>query len=632
MIAEFSPEDRRVLLSKIDEELTLGGKTFKLSTNQYWDAIEPTGFQYQKSFSSNPYPVFVYGVPGVRIEKRVFMPRHMNAVVIAYKLTEDPNAKESRGSSGVRRFSANFLATSRDFHWLLKNPKWHFDFKRSGDMVFITPTHEKPPTICIASTLGTIKEPAYSDKLVHDVFYRTEMERGYDCLEDLHIAASLDVDLLAVSKGTNKNNIKESSVKEFFIVCSAGLTKKAAEETCRQILKNPSLIEKQEIDRKNALVDMFYESNRARRSDALTNLVLASDDFIIKDGRRKGVIAGYPWFGEWGRDSFISLPGLCVVTGRKKDAEDILVSLAGSAKDGLIPNMLPGARDPGNYNSIDASLWLFWAVEKYLEHTNDYVFVKKRLWTQMKEIIRRYKGMCTPDGLIQVDSKEPMTWMDAVLNGTPVTLRSGKPVEIQALWYNALALMSRLAIKWGADVREYTKAAELCKKSFNEMFWNPAAGYLYDVVRDDGRDASIRPNALFSVSMPFPVLDKERWRSLADVALRELVTPYGIRTLAASDVNYRGDATGTHSQRDLAYHQGTAWPWLMGAFIDAYSRAHPHKGVKVFTEALVNTCSNGHSVGCINEVFSGSWPHKPEGCISQAWSVGEILRVLAENP
>lgn len=606
LVPAFSPEDRRVMLSKIDEEITISGQTYKLSTNQYWDAIEPMGFQHLRSFSLNPNPTFTYEVPGARIEKTVFMPRYINAVVVGYTVKAE-NPKEEID------FGANFLATSRDIHWVLKNPEWKFKFSKSGDMAVLTPGHKKPPSLCIGSTLGSIEKPDFGDNIVRDVFYRTEMERGYPHLEDLFICARLKTSI----NGRNS----------FHVICTSDLSRAAAEQSCRMLVSDPGSAEKEEIARKKNLVDAFYRVNRIKRADAVTNLVTASDAFVIKKGKRNAIIAGYPWFGEWGRDSLISLPGLCVTTGRKKEAESILVGLAEEAKAGILPNHFIGS---SNYDSADTSLWLFWAVEKYLEHTGDYSFVKKRLWGPMKEIVRRYSKMCGLDGLVDVGSEKPMTWMDAVVDGNPVTLRSGKPVEVEALWFNALTLVSRLAKRFGTGAGTYSKAAELCKKSFNEKFWNGEKGYLFDVV-GKSNDASIRPNALFAISLPFPVLEKTKWRSVVNVAISELLTPYGMRTLATSDPCYRGSASGNPGERDLAYHQGDAWPWLLGAFIDAYGRAYPHKRLGMFTETLLNK-PDGIPASSISEVFSGSYPHKPDGCLNQAWSVGELMRVIAENP
>jgi len=605
LVPAFSPEDRRVVLSKIDEDITVGDKTYKLSTSQYWDAIEPTGYQHLKGFSLNPNPTFVYEVPGARIEKTIFMPRYTNAVVIGYKINADDKIN----------FGANFLATNRDFHWILKNPEWRFKFSKSDGIATLTPTHEKLPPLCIGSTLGNIKEPKFGDNVIRDVFYRTEMERGYPCLEDLLICARLEAEI------TGRN--------WFHIICASDTSKSAAEQTCRKLVSDPDGAERDETKRKKNLVDSFYKTNRKKRSDAVTNLILASDAFVIKKGKRNAVIAGYPWFGEWGRDSLISLPGLCLTTGRKKEAEGILIGLAEVAKNGVLPNHFSGEK---NYDSVDTSLWLFWAVQKYLEYTNDYLFVKKHLWESMKETIQRYRGMCGLDDLIEIKSEKPMTWMDAIVDGKPVTPRSGKPVEVEAFWFNALVIMSKLAKRFGVGSSQYSEAAEKCKKAFNKQFWNSEKGYLFDVVSKAGNHPSIRPNALFAVSMPFPILDKEKWRSVVDIAIQELVTPYGLRTLAASDVLYRGYAGGNQTERDLSYHQGDAWPWLLGAFTDAYNRVYPHKSLGIFIDALLKGCSNGTAVSCVSEVFSGSYPHKPEGCISQAWSVGELLRIIAENP
>jgi predicted glycogen debranching enzyme len=223
-----------------------------------------------------------------------------------------------------------------------------------------------------------------------------------------------------------------------------------------------------------------------------------------------------------------------------------------------------------------------------------------------------------------------MTWMDAIVDGNPVTLRGGKAVEIEALWYNALMIMAKLAPKFGEHGLTYQKAAVLCKTSFNAKFWNASKNYLFDIV--DWKDASVRPNALFAISLPFAVLNKEKWQAVVDTASQELLTPYGMRTLGKSEPQYRGYLGLGPKERDLSYHNGDVWPWLLGAFADAYSRAYPHKKLTHLLAHLLEASEKGSSIGTINEVFAGDQPYAPEGCISQAWSVGELLRIIAENP
>lgn len=601
LVAAFSPDDRRVLVSKLDEEIVAGGKTYKLSTNQYWDTVAPQGFEFMKSFSLDPFPTFTYQVPGATLKKTVFMPHGLNAVVVEYDI------------KGDAAFSANLLATSRDHHWVLREPRWHFEFEKIGKLVSLKPTHEKPPVICVSSTKGRLVEPPYEDRLVKGLFYRTELERGYPRLDDVYIAARLDVE-------QGKDN-------HFFVVCSSDFSKAKAAETCRKILKSPMRFKEEEVKLRRELVERFYKKGDHKRSESLTRIVESSDDFIIKKGGLTEVTAGYPWFGEWGRDSLISLPGLCLVTGRKKDAEAVMLNLLKHSRNGIIPNHFMGEK---SFDSVDTPLWLFWTVWKYLEHTRDYTFVRKHLWAEMKRTIVAYNKWLDADGLIKTESEKPVTWMDAVVNGSPVTPRNGKAVEIQALWFNALQVCSELAKRFKENPQKYLNMASACRVSFNQKFWNGENGYLFDVVSET-KDASVRPNALFSISLPFPVLEKDKWKRIVGVAQKELLTPYGLRTLSPHDLNYKGSASGNQAERDLAYHNGDAWPWLFGAFVDAYKKAYPHKPVDEFLRPILEDHLKAGGVGCVSEIFDGSPPYRPEGCIHQAWSVGEVLRVLAEN-
>ncbi len=605
LVAAFSPEDRRVLLSKIDEEVRIGEDTYSLSANQYCDTVEPDGFKYLKDFSQNPSPTFSYEVPGARIAKSVFMPRGENAIVISYDIKLDNSTKKLD-------FAANFLTTSRDHNWVLDEPWWDFDFKSSGGIVTLTPGHENPPMICIGSTAGALVKPECGDNRLRGLYYRKDDECGQPCVDDLFIGACLEVSLKASRK--------------FYVVCAADLSS-AAESICRKLLEAPFIYDDNERHRKEALMKKYCESNHVTPFKGLDELVASSEDFLVRKGASTAVIAGYPWFGEWGRDSLISLPGLCLTTGKKAEAEGILTDLLAASEKGLIPNNFTGGK---SFNSLDASLWLFWVVWKYLEYTKDYGFVENGLWKRMKAVAQAYASMADSDGLIKSSSEKPMTWMDAIVDGKPVTLRRGKAVEIQALWYNALCVLAKLAKQFGEKPDSYDMAARKCKKSFNEAFWNNGKGYLFDYIDGAHKDLAIRPNALFAVSLAFPVLEESKWKSVVGVAERELLTPYGLRTLALSEPGYRSVAGGSQRDRDLSYHQGDIWPWLLGAFTDAYKRAHPHKDVGHFVKPLI-VGENHMAVGKIPELYDGSAPHLPGGCIAQAWSVAELMRIIAEN-
>ncbi len=605
LIAAFSSEDRRLLVPKIEEEISLDGKTYTLSGNQYWGDTKPESQLYLDGFSLSPGPTFRYKLPGAVLEKSVSMAHGMNATIVGYKIESE---------SGKAGFAANIMTTSRSHHEVLRDQSWHFGFDMNGGVALMVPTHENPPTICAAATKGVFQKPPYDNAVVKGLFYKKESERGYMCLEDVFIGARMEAEL--------------GGKDEFFIILSADTSTSEALKKCKSVLKSPKYFIKGARDKRAGLKEHFYKKSKAKKSEALDRLVESSDDFIVDKEDMTSIIAGYPWFGEWGRDSLVSLPGLCLCTGRKGKAESVMVNLLKRAEGGLIPNNFI---DGKNLNSLDTSLLFFWAVWKYMESVKDYDFIREHLWPGMKGIVDAYKEFMDGDGLIEKESELPMTWMDAVTTYGPATLRSGKAVEIQALWFNALSICSKLAKRFKEKEGEYDALLSAARKSFNELFWNKEASYTFDVVQGEYKDPSIRPNAIFSVSLPFPILEKKRWSDVVKRAEEELLTPFGLRSLSAKDEKYRGQIRGDQIQRDLSYHQGTVWPWLLGPFADAYRRAYPKKGIANLIKPLLEKHLWESCVGCVNEVFDGDEPHRPSGCLHQAWSVGELLRVLCEG-
>lgn len=596
LVAAFSPEDRRMLLSGIRDEVAFKGKPYRLHAEQHGSEVPDDGF-YLASFDCAVLPRFAYKLPGLRLEKTIFMPQRLNAVVVEYRASE---------KAGL---NADFLVTSRDHHWVLREPDWGFGFKGEKDIATLTPGHDDPPAICVGASRGSVTQ---GHGMVRGVHYRQERARGYEHMEDLFVGARLETEL---EKG-----------ESLFVVCSSDLSGSTAEGICRGILRAAGLFKEGEVKRLKDLAKRFYRRTGSPKSKNISRLVAASNDFLVDKDGETAVIAGYPWFGEWGRDSLISLPGLCLATGQEERAEEVLKNLLEQAEGGIIPNSFQGGK---RLNSIDASLWLFWSVWKYLRQVRDYDFVRDSLWAGMKGIVKTYAGMAE-DGLIKTTSSLPLTWMDAVVDGKPVTPRRGKAVEIQALWHNALMVSAKLAEEFGEDSGGYRELAGECEASFNKEFWNPGRDYLYDVVGET-KDASLRPNALLAVSLPFPVLDKGRWKSVVDLAERELLTPYGLRTLGRGEPGYRGSAQGSQRERDLSYHQGDVWPWLLGPFIDAYRKVHPRRKTRRFFKTLIGEHLQDAGMGCVSEVFDGEPPHQPEGCVNQAWSVAELLRMLSET-
>ena len=440
--------------------------------------------------------------------------------------------------------------------------------------------------------------------------YARERERGLDFEEDLHCPLALHFDL----------------AKTAFPALIASLTK-------HQISEVP-LLQLGEIERRRKI-------ESATPSEP--QLAAAADQFIVARDDHKTVIAGYPWFTDWGRDTMISLPGLTLVTGRFEDARSMLLEFVRHLDRGMLPNRFPDLGDTPEYNTVDATLWMFHAVSELLRYTGDRAYVRNHFYLPLSDVIywhvkgTRYGIRVDDDGLLRAG--EPgvqLTWMDVKIGDWVVTPRQGKPVEIQALWYNALCVMRELA-ESTADKERFSGMAERARAAFTPLFWNEAAGCLYDVITPQGPDASIRPNQILALSLPYSILDDAmKSRRILDVVEWDLLTPYGLRTLSPRDPQYRGRYEGDSRSRDSAYHQGTVWPWLLGPFLTAYAKVHgdsPEVRGRVdrFLQPLREHLSQA-GLGQISEVFDGDAPHRPGGCIAQAWSVAEILRTAAPSP
>ena len=449
-------------------------------------------------------------------------------------------------------------------------------------------------------------------------FYHVEQERGLDCSEDHYIPGYFDIFL---------DGGQEKSVSFLATI-----------EKDRKITDAPSLIENERA-RLRTLV------SRPACSDAFTAaLTIAADNFIVyrKSTDAKTIIAGYPWFTDWGRDAMISLCGLTLVTGRFNDAEQILYTFSRYVKEGLIPNMFPDEGQAPAYNSVDAALWYFEAINKYLRYTGNRQFVKDNLYESMRQIIHSFMkgtifniGMDSDCLITAGDQATQLTWMDAKAGSRVFTPRHGKAVEINALWYNALEIMSGLAGITGDSGHIYSDTAAKAKAAFTGCFWNEKDKCLFDVVTKEYRDDSIRPNQVISVSLSYPVLEGEKARAVVRKVWKELYASYGLRTLSRNSGEYRGVYAGDQYMRDGAYHQGTVWAWPLGHFITAFKRVYGAGGkygkimeafIAPFRDHIKDAC-----IGSISEIFDGDEPFMPRGCFAQAWSVGEILRAYVED-
>jgi len=562
------PVDRWLLLSSLDEEI----EGVSLANHQYPGVIHPQGFKYLQEFRSDPFPRLCYRIGDARIEKTVFMIRNENTTIISYKI-----------KNGKGMFAIVPLVHSRSFHAASPLPGMSQEPLQTGT---ILRSRLHPDIRLTLLSDGPVYVP--QETIYHNFEYEEERRRGLAWTEDLFSPGCFEIEL--------------SGDAAFAIAAS----------TWRTGMPDWRAEQKREKERLEMLLA------------PIPDLARAADAFLVKRGQGKSIIAGYHWFDDWGRDAMISLPGLLLCTGRFKDARLVLKSFAAAMKEGVLPNDL-GAR---SYNTVDASLWFVRAVGSYFEYSKDREFVRG-VWPRLLEVFRRYSRSGEDfggdeDGLIV--SGPALTWMDARLDGRPVTSRAGKCCEINALWYSALIDMQKLceALDKSHDPG-FAKQAEMVRKSY-QRFWNSETGCLFDVI--DHEDASIRPNQIIAAGIPDLLPDVMR-KSILDVVTRELLTPFGLRTLSPRDPRYAGRYEGDPRRRDGAYHQGTVWPWLMGPYIDALLSVKGRSGpilaqARELLRPLITMQAGG--INTLPEVFDGDMPQRPGGCISQAWSVAEVLR------
>jgi predicted glycogen debranching enzyme len=607
MAAIMPPADRMLLLSKLDETLVLNGNRFELGVNDFGDTLNPTGFQYLYSFRKEFFPEWTYEVPGIRFSKTVTMVHEENTTIIRYEILR-----------ATEPFTLELLplVAARGYHQLQnasRNIFWGVDFENG---IFHNQPYEDAPDIFIAVP-GSVYHPR--NQWYNHFFYAKEKYRGLDYTEDLFNHGLFTVEM------------KEGDV--LYIMIS----------TENPGGKNPHRLFEDERNRRFSLL-------KTVPGELAMQLTLAADQFIVQRTipehanrlpvKLKTIIAGYHWFTDWGRDTMISIPGLCLQTGRFADAKKIISVFADSVNQGMLPNRFLGQKEPPEYNNADGTLWYFNAVYAYLQVTNDRNFILQEILPVLKNIIEwhfkgtRYGIHVDDDGLLYAgEPGQQLTWMDARVNGWVVTPRMGKPVEIEALWYNALKIFETLLLQNGemeaAD--QILKKAEQAKKTFSEIFWFAGGDYCYDVIDETGNpDSSLRPNQIFAISLPFKLLEGEKAAAVLKAVRAKLYTPFGLRSLAPDDPKYIGLYDGDVFKRDSAYHQGTVWSWLLGPFVEA--------GMKTFGEsfkgetlAIIERFSvqlNENCIGNVSEIFDGDPPHSARGCVAQAWGVAEILRVI----
>ena len=496
------------MLSKLEETVTVGGRRYELACNRYPGALYPEGYRYLREFRLDPWPVFVYDLDGVAMEKRVFMVAGENTTVIEYSTGADCTLE------------LRPLISFRDYHSTTHrndalNPKYEDD-----DGVVVLRPYGDLPALYLAHNAASVEGGA---GWYYNFEYDRERERGLDFREDLFNPLAMT-----------------------FRVAGGGAATVIA-STTRHEAGDSAMLRGREVERRAAVI-----ASAPGGEDFVQRLTAAADQFLVQRGDWKTVIAGYPWFSDWGRDTMISLPGLTLVTGWYETARKILLAFAGSMDQGMVPNRFPDDGGQPEYNTVDGTLWFFEAVRAYGEYTGDYEFIRRSLWTAMKESIEwhvrgtRYGIRVDVDGLLGCgEAGVQLTWMDAKVGDWVVTPRRGKPVEIQALWYNALRIMQELAWRFeDGSAAAYGEMAAKARGSFRGLFWNEEAGCLYDVVDGDARDAAVRPNQIFAVSLKHRLLEDGDARRVLEVVERELLTPAGLRSLSPRDPRYRGQYEG----------------------------------------------------------------------------------------
>jgi len=605
MHAATPPTGRMALINGFEAWIELGERRIDVSSQRYEPGVtHPDGARRVTAFTLAPWPRWTYDLgDGARLEHELFVRHGLPLVALSWRLR--------RAKAG--RLSLRPLISGRDSHALQRaNPAFRFDSDVQGPLRIWRPYPDVPGILSLAEA-----EYQYAPEWYYRFLYERERARGLDAIEDLGSPGVLSWDL---SRG-----------EAVWILA-------ADTPATRELLEGASATD---IHRG------LRTAERRRRAGFPTPLHRAAADYIVARGKGRTIVAGYPWFTDWGRDTFIALRGLCLAGGRLADARSILLEWAGTVSEGMLPNRFVEGSATPEFNSVDASLWYVVAIHEWLEAmaaAGKPVTARdqRRLRAAVEAIVGGY-ARGTRHGIRQDDdgllaAGEPgiaLTWMDARVGDRAVTPRIGKPVEVQALWINALRIAGRLFPRWlGAHQKSLG--------AFRERFWNEARGCLYDVVDVDHQrgvvDGTLRPNQILAIGgLPLALLEGERARRVVEVVERELYTPLGLRSLACGEPGYVGRYGGGVGERDGAYHQGTVWPWLVGSFVDAWVRvrgggeAVKREARERFIEPLI---AHLDFVGLehVSEIADGDPPYRPDGCPFQAWSVGELLRLEAQVP
>ena len=615
-----APIERYLVFSKINETATVGTSTVSFETSQHCASgktVYTEGQKFLTSFIYDGSVHYTYETDNFSFEKHITLKRNANVCAVSYELTA--------GDSDCT-FTLTPLFNYREHSESSTPDTLRFETFTEDRTFYLVPEKNKDIAIRFQTSEGTFSER----ETVYDIDMQLQIEvdletDGLDCHYcpvDLSIA------------------VPANTTKKVSILCSIG-----------DVNERPAPVSGTEafsILEENARchAELF---EKAGYHDSFANqLVLASDQFLTyrESTKMMTVLAGLPWFTDWGRDTMIAFTGLTLCTKRFKEAEEILLTFARYIRHGIVPNMFPDDNMPPLYNTVDASLWYFYAVYQYLHYNpaaEAEAFVKEQIFPHLKEIISAYeKGTdfsiyMEDDGLIHAGSGlDQITWMDVRVGDWVATPRHGKPVEINALWYNALRIMESLCEKFDEDASAYRTRAEQVKESFNAKFWDSANQCLFDVVDGDEPDDHIRPNQIYAVSLPFSLLPEEQEKAVVALVEKELFVGCGLRSLAPDHPDYHGIYCGALAKRDAAYHQGTSWGFLLGGFFSAYMKVNHHSSSAAanavrMLEPVRKHLTDSGCIGSISEIFDGDAPHNPRGCYAQAWSVGEVLRCYCED-
>ena len=633
LIATLNPPASRFLvLSKLDESLEIRGKKYDLYTN-ICESFISHGYKYQEEFEKDYYPTFKYNVNGVEIEKSICMEYNQNTVGVHYKI------KNGRYKS---KLTLAPIVNFRDFHTM--NTGHHFNIRQQVNDTKVKLVIDEKSQTPVYMNLSEGKYIIHDNDTFNNMFYVEEEKRGFYPEENHAVPGVYEVE------------IKANEEKEISFVCS--LEENIEEKDVKELMEKEIARIDREIEKTELIPEKEKKTKKELNEDELTKTFLkAIDNFIVyrPNFRLHTIIAGYPWFLDWGRDTLIAFEGLLLVTKKFDIAREVLLTMVRDIKYGLVPNGYSGFDNRPLYNSVDASLLLFEQVQKYLEYTKDYKFIKEKIYPKLEDIIKNYvEGnnvdgnniYLDKDGLMQSGTDETQnTWMDAKVGDMAVTPRNGKAVEINAMWYNANMIMANLTLRLGdlLQIKKYKDLAKQCKKSFEEKFYNPETKCLYDVLGD----GKIRPNQLFALSLTHPVIDpdSEIAKNMITVVEKKLLNNYGLKTLAKGEENYVEIYEGDSFKRDTSYHQGITWPWLLGLYYDALinmkekakeeEKEELENKIQKFVDKTKRTfkkeINENGCIGSISELYDSVKPQLPKGAIAQAWSVAEIFRIIMER-